>query len=326
MLEVNDLVVEFDTYDGRVRVLQQLSFALGPNETLCVVGESGSGKSVSALAILGLVPRPNGHVTGGTITLQGEDLLRASPKRLREIRGNEISMIFQEPMTSLNPVYSVGEQIAEALRDHKGMSRAEAWQAAIRMLERVHIPEARLRVKEFPHQFSGGMRQRVMIAIALACAPKILIADEPTTALDVTVQAQVFSLLRELQREQGTAIILITHDMGAVSEMADRVVVMYAGRKVEEGPVDAVLDRAAHPYTRGLLACRPHLTMGTPVPRGRLAEIPGTVPPLHLLGRGCAFAPRCPARVDRCDSETPPEVRVGPQHAASCWVAQPMQP
>jgi peptide/nickel transport system ATP-binding protein len=325
MLKVNDLVVEFDTYDGRVRVLQQLSFALEPKETLCVVGESGSGKSVSALAILGLVPRPNGHVTGGTITLQGEDLLKASPKRLREIRGNEISMIFQEPMTSLNPVYSVGEQIAEALRDHKGMSRAEAWQAAIRMLERVHIPEARLRAKEFPHQFSGGMRQRVMIAIALACAPKILIADEPTTALDVTVQAQVFALLRELQRQQGTAIILITHDMGAVGEMADRVVVMYAGRKVEEGPVDAVLDRAAHPYTKGLLACRPTLTIGAPLPRGRLAEIPGTVPPLHLLGRGCAFAPRCPARIDRCDNETPPEVRIGPKHAASCWVAAPAQ-
>jgi oligopeptide/dipeptide ABC transporter ATP-binding protein len=321
MLDVNDLVVEFDTYDGRVRVLQQLSFSLEPNETLCIVGESGSGKSVSALAILGLVPKPNGHVTGGAITLEGEDLLKASSKRMRQIRGNEISMIFQEPMTSLNPVYSVGEQIAEALRDHKGMGRTEAWQAAIRMLERVHIPEARLRAKEFPHQFSGGMRQRVMIAIALACAPKVLIADEPTTALDVTVQAQVFALLRELQRQQGTAIILITHDMGAVSEMADRVVVMYAGRKVEEGPVDEVLDRPAHPYTKGLLACRPRLTVGAPSVRSRLAEIPGTVPPLHLLKQGCAFAPRCSARIDRCDTETPPEVRISPRHSASCWVA-----
>ena len=325
MLDVSNLVVEFDTYDGRVRVLQQLSFSLGPNETLCIVGESGSGKSVSALAVLGLVPRPNGHVTGGTITLEGEDLLKVSAKRMRQIRGNEISMIFQEPMTSLNPVYSVGEQIAEALRDHKGMSRAEAWQAAIRMLERVHIPEARLRAREFPHQFSGGMRQRVMIAIALACAPKILIADEPTTALDVTVQAQVFALLRELQQQQGTAIILITHDMGAVSEMADRVVVMYAGRKVEEGPVDEVLDRPAHPYTKGLLACRPRLSLGAPAARSRLAEIPGTVPPLHLLKRGCAFAPRCAARIDRCDIETPPEVKIGPRHAASCWVAGPSQ-
>ncbi len=325
MLDVNDLVVEFDTYDGRVRVLQQLSFSVQSNETLCIVGESGSGKSVSALAILGLVPKPNGHVTDGTITLAGEDLLKASSKRMRQVRGNEISMIFQEPMTSLNPVYSVGEQIAEALRDHKGMGRGEAWQAAIRMLERVHIPEARLRAREFPHQFSGGMRQRVMIAIALACAPKILIADEPTTALDVTVQAQVFSLLRELQRQQGTAIILITHDMGAVSEMADRVVVMYAGRKVEEGPVDEVLDRPAHPYTRGLLACRPRLTLGASSARSRLAEIPGTVPPLHLLKQGCAFAPRCAARIDRCDNETPPEVRIGPGHAASCWVAGQLQ-
>jgi peptide/nickel transport system ATP-binding protein len=323
MLEVNDLVVEFDTYDGRVRVLQQLSFSLKANETLCIVGESGSGKSVSALAILGLVPQPNGHVTGGSIRLAGENLLAASARRMREVRGNEISMIFQEPMTSLNPVYSVGEQIAEALRDHKGMGRAEAWQAAIGMLERVHIPEAKLRAREFPHQFSGGMRQRVMIAIALACAPKILIADEPTTALDVTVQAQVFALLRELQRQQGTAIILITHDMGAVSEMADRVVVMYAGRKVEEGPVGEVLDRPAHPYTRGLLACRPRLTLGAPSPRSRLAEIPGTVPPLQLLKRGCAFAPRCPMRIDRCDSETPPEVSIAPGHAASCWVAAP---
>src|SRR5579871_2069954 len=223
MLEVNNLIVEFDTYDGRVRVLQQLSFALEANETLCIVGESGSGKSVAALAILGLVPKPNGHLTGGTITLEGEDLLKSSAKRMRQIRGNEISMIFQEPMTSLNPVYSVGEQIAEALREHKGMGRTEARQTAIDMLKRVHIPEAGLRANEFPHQFSGGMRQRVMIAIALACAPKILIADEPTTALDVTVQAQVFALLRELQRQQGTAIILITHDMGAVSEMADQI-------------------------------------------------------------------------------------------------------
>ena len=211
------------------------------------------------------------------------------------------------------------------MRDHKGMGRREAWQAAIHMLERVHIPEARLRAREFPHQFSGGMRQRVMIAIALACAPKLLIADEPTTALDVTVQAQVFGLLRELQREQGTAIILITHDMGAVSEMADRVVVMYAGRKVEEGPVDEVLDRPSHPYTKGLLASRPRLTLGAPSARQRLAEIPGTVPPLHLLKQGCAFAPRCAARIDRCDNEAPPEVRIGPGHAASCWAAVPSQ-
>jgi peptide/nickel transport system ATP-binding protein len=323
LLEVEDLAVECDTHDGRVRVLDRLSFALEDGELLCIVGESGCGKSMTALAILGLVPQPTGHVTGGAIRFRGEDLVGAAPARLREVRGNEISMIFQEPMTSLNPVYSVGEQIAEAIRFHQGLGRGEAWRAAIAMLKAVHIPEAERRAGEYPHQFSGGMRQRVMIAMAIACEPKILIADEPTTALDVTVQAQIFDLLQELRETHGTAVILITHDMGAVAEMADRVIVMYAGRKVEEGAVDAILTRPAHPYTRGLLACRPQLhATGGAGKRGALAEIQGVVPALDRLGPGCAFAPRCPEREARCDG-APPEIAVGERHVARCWRARP---
>ena len=320
LLDVRDLQVEFDTWDGRVRVIESLSFALDPAQTLCIVGESGCGKSMTALAVMGLVPQPAGHVTGGRIVFDGEDLLRAPEARRRSVRGNAISMIFQEPMTSLNPVYTVGEQIAEVLRLHKGVGRAAAQARAIDMLRAVHIPEPERRVRDFPHQFSGGMRQRVMIAIALACEPKILIADEPTTALDVTVQAQIFDLLHELRDRRGTAIVLITHDMGAVAEMADRVIVMYAGRKVEEGDVDQVHERPAHPYTRGLLACRPQLRLGEPGPREVLPEIPGVVPPLHLIGRGCAFAPRCPQAQPRCHAQAPPQTVLDAGHAAACWL------
>jgi peptide/nickel transport system ATP-binding protein len=319
LLEVSDLQVEFDTQDGRVRVLDHVSFDLAPGEILGIVGESGCGKSMTALSILGLVPKPTGHVTAGQIQFQGEDLLRVPERRMREVRGNDISMIFQEPMTSLNPVYRVGEQIAETLRFHRGLGRATAEQKAVEMLKAVRIPDAERRAREFPHQFSGGMRQRVMIAIAIACQPKILIADEPTTALDVTVQAQIFDLLLDLRETNGTATILITHDMGAVGEMADRVIVMYAGRKVEEGPVDAVLSAPAHPYTQGLLASRPHLEIGRSGPRQPLLEIPGIVPPLHLLGAGCAFADRCPIADEQCRKARPVEEVVGDGHTAACW-------
>ena len=319
LLEIENLQVEFDTWDGRVRVLDGVSLSVDAGQTLGIVGESGCGKSMTALAIMGLVPRPAGHITGGSIRFRGEDLLKVPEARLRELRGDRIAMIFQEPMTSLNPVFTVGDQIAETARLHLGLSAADARKRAIEMLKAVHIPSAERRVDEYPHQFSGGMRQRVMIAMALACEPEVLIADEPTTALDVTVQAQIFDLLQELRDTRGTAIVLITHDMGAIAEMADRVVVMYAGRKVEEGSVEAILGQPSHPYTRGLLACRPQLQLGS-AERKALQEIPGVVPPLHLLDRGCAFADRCPQMMPRCKEAYPPETQAGASHVASCWL------
>ncbi len=320
LLEIENLKVEFDTWDGRVRVLDGVSLAVNAGETLGIVGESGCGKSMTALAIMGLVPKPAGHVTGGSVRFDGEDLLKAAESRLREVRGHRIAMIFQEPMTSLNPVFTIGDQIAETARLHLGLTAAQARSRTIEMLKAVHIPEAERRIDEYPHQFSGGMRQRVMIAMALVCEPQVLIADEPTTALDVTVQAQIFDLLQELRDTRGTAIVLITHDMGAIAEMADRVVVMYAGRKAEEGPVEAILGQPAHPYTRGLLACRPQLQLGKGAVRKALQEIPGVVPPLHLLGKGCAFAERCPHVTARCRDERPPETGAGTGHLASCWL------
>ena len=260
LLEVENLRVELTTRDGVFPVIDDLSFTLDEGENLAFVGESGCGKSMTALALMGLVPHPVGRIAGGSIRFAGEDLVSASDARIRAIRGNDISMIFQEPMTSLNPVYTVGEQIAEVLRRHQGLGKREAWEQAVALLDAVHIPNARSRADAYPHQMSGGQRQRVMIAMALACRPKILIADEPTTALDVTVQAQIFDLLHELRREFGTALILITHDMGAVAEMAERMIVMYAGRKAEEGPVERIIEHPRHPYTRGLISCVPHLT------------------------------------------------------------------
>ncbi|MEQ8348061.1 MAG: ABC transporter ATP-binding protein [Sneathiellaceae bacterium] len=320
VLQLQDVHVEFDTRDGVAHVLDGIGFALAPGETLGIVGESGCGKSMTALAIMGLVPMPPGRIAGGRILLRGEDLLTVGAKRLRAVRGNEISMIFQEPMTSLNPVFTIGDQIAETVRVHQGLDRAAARARAVEMLQSVGIPAPAARAGEYPHQLSGGMRQRVMIAMALACQPSVLIADEPTTALDVTVQAQIFDLLKELQARTGTAIILITHDMGAIAEMADRVVVMYAGRQAEEGPVVEILERPRHPYTQGLIACVPHLTAEPPPERLPLTEIPGVVPPLSALGRGCAFAPRCPQAFDRCLAEAPPILPVGPQHRAACWL------
>ena len=321
LLALQDLRVDFDTRDGAASVIRDLSFELAAGETLGIVGESGCGKSMTALAIMGLVPAPGGRVAAGSVRLAGEDLVGAGEARLREIRGNEISMIFQEPMTSLNPVFTVGEQIAETVRLHQGLDRRAALGRAVEMLKAVGIPAPERRVREYPHQLSGGMRQRVMIAMALACRPRVLIADEPTTALDVTVQAQIFDLLEELQRSTGTAIILITHDMGAIAELAERVVVMYAGRKVEEGPVDEILSRPLHPYTRGLIECVPHLLADPPPERPALVEIPGVVPGLAELGRPeCPFAPRCPHVMEECRRAMPAEASPAPGHRVACWL------
>jgi len=329
LLRVQDLHVEFRTRRGQALVLNGVDFELRAGETLCVVGESGCGKSMTALALLRLIPSPPGRIRDGRVLFQGEDLVRATDARMREVRGNRISMIFQEPMTSLNPVFSVGDQIGESLRLHAGLDAQAARQRAIEMLRQVGIPAPERRVDEYPHQLSGGMRQRVMIAMALACRPDILIADEPTTALDVTVQAQIFDLLRELQREKGTAILLITHDMGAVAEMADRVMVMYAGRVIEQGSADQVLSAPGHPYTRGLIDCLPELGSSAAFDddtREDLAEIPGVVPSIWELGSGCAFRERCRHAMPRCAREVPPMFALagdgdgGTSHGAACWL------
>ncbi|MCW1931584.1 ABC transporter ATP-binding protein [Pararhodobacter zhoushanensis] len=307
-MSLSDLRVEFDTRHGRVTALSGISLDVLPGETLGIVGESGCGKSITALAMMGLIPNPPGHVTGGVIEFDGEDITHASNRRLRQLRGRDIAMIFQEPMTSLNPVFTVGDQIAEAILLHQDMSRAEADRQVVELLETVGIPEPEARAKSYPHQLSGGMRQRVMIAMAISCRPKLLIADEPTTALDVTVQAQIFDLMRDIQAKFGVAIVLITHDMGAIAEMTDRVAVMYAGRVIEQGTSDQILDNPLHPYTRGLIGCIPVLgrAAASTDRLPPLAEIPGVVPPLHLLGDGCAFAERCALADDHCRSVRPP--------------------
>ena len=320
LLSVCDLTVEFTIRGGVVPVIDDLSFELAAGETLSLVGESGCGKSMTALAIMGLIPSPPGTISAGSIILQGEDLVQVTDARLREIRGNEVSMVFQEPMTSLNPVYTVGEQIAETLRRHQGLTRSQAQAQAIQMIDAVQIPLPERRVHDYPHQLSGGMRQRIMIAMALACQPKILIADEPTTALDVTVQAQIFDLMQNLQKETGAAIILITHDMGSVAEMAERVVVMYAGRKIEDGRVEDILLGPQHPYTRGLIACVPHLLDTVTSDRPYLQEVPGMVPPLADFGfEGCMFAPRCNLVKDVCWQEKPDATKLTETQSAACW-------
>jgi len=319
LLQVEALRVEFNTRDGVARVIDDLDISLNSGEILGIVGESGCGKSMTALSIMGLVPTPPGRIASGTIRLAGENLVQASEQRLRQVRGNEISMIFQEPMTSLNPVFSIGDQIAETVMLHEKRRKQDAWDWAVEMLEAVGIPDAEQRAYEYPHQMSGGMRQRVMIAMALACQPKVLIADEPTTALDVTVQAQIFDLLKELRERTGAAIILITHDMGAIAEMTERVVVMYAGRKVEDGPVDEILAAPRHPYTLGLIACVPHLSLKVASERPLLVEIPGIVPSLTQIGKGCPFAPRCNQVMDKCRQDMPPRSEVSTQHSVACW-------
>ncbi|MBA3597410.1 MAG: ABC transporter ATP-binding protein [Methylibium sp.] len=321
LLEVEDLRVEFRTRRGAAMVLNGVDFHIDPGETLCVVGESGCGKSMTALALLRLIPSPPGRINSGQVRFQGEDLVQASEARMREVRGNRISMIFQEPMTSLNPVFTIGDQIGESLRLHAGLDAKAAHQGSIEMLRQVGIPAPERRVDEYPHQMSGGMRQRVMIAMALACRPDILIADEPTTALDVTVQAQIFDLLRALQHDKGTAILLITHDMGAVAEMADRVMVMYAGRVIEQGTAEQVLRQPGHPYTQGLIECLPELGSSQQAERPELIEIAGVVPSIWELGSGCAFRERCPHAMERCAREVPPMIGVGGNgHTAACWL------
>jgi peptide/nickel transport system ATP-binding protein len=320
LLAIEDLRTYFFTRDGVVRAVDGVSYSVRAGETLAVVGESGCGKSVTALSILRLIASPPGRIVGGTIRFQGGNLLEFSDAEMREIRGNEISMIFQEPMTSLNPVLTIGHQIAETLTLHQRLDHKAAMARAIEMLKLVHIPEAERRVNQYPHQLSGGMRQRVMIAMALACNPKLLIADEPTTALDVTIQAQILDLMRELKAKTGAAIILITHDLGVVAEMAERVVVMYAGRKVEESPVGALFANPQHPYTRGLLASVPQLGETLKEhPRERLMEIPGMVPSLRTVIVGCAFAPRCRLASQRCREEAPALEEKLPAQFAACF-------
>ena len=328
ILRVDDLRTYFHTRDGVVRAVDGVSFELTRGETLCIVGESGCGKSVTAMSVLRLLPEPPAKVESGAILYEGRDLLGYSNDEMRKIRGNEISMIFQEPMTSLNPVLTVGRQISESLVLHQGLSERDARAKAIEMLRLVKIPDAERRIDEYPYQMSGGMRQRVMIAMALSCNPKVLIADEPTTALDVTIQAQILNLMVELKREFNTAIILITHDLGVVAEMAERVVVMYAGRKVEEADVEELFDRPLHPYTRGLMGSIPRLNeaaMQDVADRPRLQEIEGTVPSLNQLIVGCAFAPRCSFATDRCWQETPVLEEKAANHLAACWESEQLR-
>jgi peptide/nickel transport system ATP-binding protein len=315
LLEVADLSVRFDTDAGTVHAVDKMSFTLAEREVLGIVGESGCGKSVTAMSLLRLLP-PTASISGRA-RFDGDDLLGASSRRLRRIRGNEIAFVFQEPMTSLNPVFTVGRQVEESLRTHLGLSRSAARKRAIELLDLVHIPAPERRVREYPHQLSGGMRQRVMIAMAVACEPKILIADEPTTALDVTIQAGILDLMRELRERLGTAIILITHNLGVVADIADRVVVMYAGRKAEEAPVRELFARPQHPYTIGLLGAIP--LPGAASKQDRLREIPGRVPSLAELPNHCAFAPRCPRADDLTRSEVPPLRAVGPGHLVACF-------
>ncbi len=321
LLEVRDLCTHFTTEDGECRAVDGVSFSIDAGRTLAIVGESGSGKSVTSLSIMSLVPHPPGRIAGGSIRFEGRELLGLPKAEMQNLRGNGMAMIFQEPMSSLNPAYTVGNQIVEVLLRHRRISRAQAIERAMAMLRRVRIPAPEQRFHEYPHKLSGGMRQRVMIAMALACEPRLLIADEPTTALDVTIQAQILDLMRTLQEETGTAIILITHDLGVVAEVADAVVVMYAGRVVEQAPVQALFDTPQHPYTIGLLGSIPRLDDT----RTRLASIAGQVPSPLRRPAGCSFADRCPFADAPCHAAAPTLRNVGEDHVSACWKA-PLDP
>ena len=317
LLDVRDLRTTFDGERGEVRAVDGVSFALERGHTLGIVGESGCGKSVTALSIMGLVPQPPGRIAGGEVLFDGHDLLKLAPGQLRDLRGDKLAMIFQEPMTSLNPAFPVGDQVAEALLRHRKVNKAEARAQAIEMLHRVRIPSPEQRADDYPHQLSGGMRQRVMIAMALACNPKLLIADEPTTALDVTIQAQILELMRALRAELGTAIILITHDLGVIAELADDVIVMYAGQVIERCSAERLFAEPQHPYTIGLLGSIPRLHLE----QERLSAIEGFVPDAAALPAGCRFHPRCPFAIDKCRQELPPLLDITPGHQAACWLA-----
>lgn len=316
LLEVKDLHTHFYTSDGEVPAVNGISFHLNKGETLAIVGESGCGKSVTSLSVMRLIPDPPGRIVDGQIFFEGEDLLKKSDSAMRKIRGNDISMIFQEPMTSLNPVFTVGDQIAEAVELHQGVSEEKAHKIAVEMLTLVGIPMPEQRAKEYPHQLSGGMRQRVMIAMALSCHPKLLIADEPTTALDVTIQAQILELMKKLRDETGTAIMLITHDLGVVADMAERVIVMYLGKIVEEAPVDDLFHKPLHPYTQGLLNSIPRMDRG----KERLHVIEGSVPHPANMPTGCAFNPRCPHVREICLEKMPELIKKEDGHTVRCWL------
>ena len=321
VLDVKGLQTVFFTNSGLFKAVDDVSFSVRRGETLAIVGESGCGKSVTALSIMRLVPNPPGKIVGGSVMLEGTDLLDLDESEMRAIRGDRISMIFQEPMTSLNPVMRIGDQITEAVRLHRAMSHKEAWNQAVEMLRLVRIPVPERRALEYPHQLSGGMRQRAMIAMALACRPALLIADEPTTALDVTIQAQILALILDLQKELGMGLVLITHDLGVVAQTAQRVIVMYAGKKVEEADVETLFAHPLHPYTRGLMASIPTVPAPGAKASARLVEIPGMVPSLTNLPKGCAFAPRCELAIQRCREEYPPLQAWGTDHLAACWRA-----
>jgi oligopeptide/dipeptide ABC transporter ATP-binding protein len=323
VLAIEDLKTHFFTPIGVVKAVDGVSYSVRRGETLGVVGESGCGKSVTALSIMRLVANPPGRIVGGAVRLEGRNLLDLTETQMEDVRGNDVSMIFQEPMTSLNPLYTVGKQIAESIALHQRLSKRDAYDKAIEMLRRVSMPEPESRANAYPHQMSGGMRQRVMIAMALSCNPKVLLADEPTTALDVTIQAQILDLMRDLRETYGTGVVLITHDMGVVAENADRVVVMYAGRKVEEADADALFDQPGHPYTVGLLGSIPHLDDAARAgsERKRLTEIKGLVPSLARLPKGCSFAPRCSFATEQCRNVTPSLEEHRPGHHVACWHA-----
>mgnify|MGYP001434146005 CR=1 FL=1 len=318
VLEIRELSTSFLTDDGEIPAIDHISFKLYPGEIVGIVGESGCGKSVTSLSIMGLLPKPQGKIVSGQILLNGEDLVKASEKRMLEVRGNEIAMIFQEPMTSLNPLFTIGNQLIEALKTHKKVTKKKAFEKAVEMLRLVGMPDAEKLMRRFPHELSGGMRQRVMIAMALICNPKVLIADEPTTALDVTIQAQILKLMKDINKELQTAILFITHDLGVVASLCERVIVMYAGKIVEEGDVRTIFKNPKHPYTIGLLNSIPDIRLK----KERLHSIPGSVPKAGSIKQGCRFYGRCENRMDRCQWEEPPYFAVTYEHSVRCWLSE----
>ncbi len=321
LLNVRNLVTSFRTSEGRLSAVRGVSFSVNQQETLCIVGESGCGKSITTLSVLQLLPN-NGEITEGSITFKGEELTTKKEEQMRKLRGNEISMIFQEPMTALNPVFTIGYQVMEPLKLHTKLNKKETRNRAIELLQQVGIPNPDKRLKQYPHELSGGMRQRVMIAIALACNPDLLIADEPTTALDVTIQAQILDLIDDLKAEMGMGVVMVTHDMGVVAEVADRVMVMYAGNVVETGTVEEIFSNPQHPYTQGLLASVPNVDDANQ----KLEAIPGSLPNLSENIAGCRFHPRCPYAMEKCMEQDPPPFKISAQQHSKCWLQEEVKP